>query len=97
MKRSAVRSEPVNTQFVYFVLIVGFALLLSLIWDIGRFSVNRLGELSNRADVRTRNFTSRLRLAIETRAQLETIVAEARFSTSMREEFRMVVPLSRSN
>jgi PAS domain S-box-containing protein len=92
MKRSASRSEPVNTPFIYFVLIVGFALLLSLIWDIGRFSANRLGELSNRADIRTRDFTSRLRLAIETRAQLETLIAEARFSTSMREEFRIGGP-----
>ncbi len=92
MKRSASYSEPVNTQFIYFVLIIGFILLLGLIWDIGRFSVNKLDELSKRADVRTRDFTSRLRLAIETRAQLETIIAEARFSTSMREEFRIGGP-----
>jgi uncharacterized membrane protein YheB (UPF0754 family) len=85
MKRFAPRSQPVNSRLIYYVLIVGFALLLSLIWDIGRFSANKLGELSRKADLRAQDYTSRLKLAIEIRAQTETVIAEARYSNAMHE------------
>lgn len=92
MKRFAPRSQPANSRLIYYVLILGFALLLSLIWDIGRFSANKLGELSRKADLRAQDYTSRLKLAIDIRAQTETVIAEARYSTAMREQFRIGGP-----
>ncbi len=85
MNRSVFQSKPVNSRLIYYVLIFGFAMLLSSLWYIGNYSTAKLSELSLLAEERTQDYTNRLQLAIELRAHTESVIAEARLYRTTRD------------
>lgn len=86
MNRSAPQPRPANTRLLYYALIFGFAMLLSSLWYIGRYSTQKLSELSTLASERTQDYTDRLQLAIKLRARTESVIAEARLYRSWRDQ-----------
>lgn len=85
MNRSVFQSRPVNSRLIYYVLIFGFAMLLSSLWYIGNYSTAKLSELSTLAEERTQDYTNRLQLAIELRAYTVSVIAEARLYRTTRD------------
>ncbi len=85
MNRSVFQPKPVNSRLIYYVLIFGFAMLLSSLWYIGNYSTAKLSELSLLAEERTQDYTNRLQLAIEMRAHTESVIAEARLYRTTRD------------
>ncbi|MBI1764289.1 MAG: hypothetical protein HYR56_22925 [Acidobacteria bacterium] len=85
MNRSVFQSKPVNSRLIYYVLIFGFAMLLSSLWYIGNYSTQKLSELSTLAEERTQDYTNRLKLAIQLREQTVSVIAEARFYRAARD------------
>lgn len=85
MNRSVFQSKPVNSRLIYYVLIFGFAMLLSSLWYIGNYSTAKLSELSTLAEERTQDYTNRLQLAIDIRSSTESVIAEARLYRTTRD------------
>jgi signal transduction histidine kinase len=96
MSRTIFQTKPANTRLIYYVLIFGFAMLLSSLWYIGNFSTEKLSELRSQADERTQDYTKRLMLAIDLRAQAESVIAEARLFRLTRDGLRIGGPPFRS-
>lgn len=96
MNRSVFQTKPVNTRLIYYVLIFGFAMLLSSLWYIGNYSTEKLSELSTLAEERTQDYTNRLKLAIELRAYTVSVIAEARFYRAAR-DLRVRGPAIKAN
>jgi nitrogen-specific signal transduction histidine kinase len=85
MNRSVFQTKPANTRLIYYVLIFGFAMLLSSLWYIGNYSTAKLSELSLLAEERTQDYTNRLQLAIDLRSSTESVIAEARLYRTTRD------------
>ena len=85
MNRSVFQTKPVNTRLIYYVLIFGFAMLLSSLWYIGNYSTAKLSELSLLAEESTQDYTNRLQLAIDLRSSTESVIAEARLYRTTRD------------
>jgi len=84
--------KPANTRLIYYVLIFGFAMLLSSLWYIGNFSTEKLSELRSQADERTQDYTKRLMLAVDLRAEADSVIAEARLFRATRDGLRIGGP-----
>jgi nitrogen-specific signal transduction histidine kinase len=85
MNRPVFPTKPANTRLIYYVLIFGFAMLLSSLWYIGNYSTAKLSELSLLAEERTQDYTNRLQLAIDLRSSTESVIAEARLYRTTRD------------
>jgi nitrogen-specific signal transduction histidine kinase len=92
MSRTILQTKPANTRLIYYVLIFGFAMLLSSLWYIGNFSTEKLSELRSHADERTQDYTKRLALAVDLRAEADSVIAEARLFRATRDELRIGGP-----
>jgi PAS domain S-box-containing protein len=92
MSRTIFQTKPANTRLIYYVLIFGFAMLLSSLWYIGNFSTQKLSDLRSQADERTQDYTKRLMLAIDLRAEADSVIAEARLFRLTRDGLRIGGP-----
>lgn len=89
------KTPPLHQPPIYLIfstLIIGFALLLGLIWFIGSHSTARLGEISDTARGISDDYKERLAQALALREEAVNVVAQAKLVRATQHYSIKIVP-----